>query len=116
MNTLGDIIRELRIKKGLEQKELANILKVHKGTISNWENNKRVPDNEMLLTMADFFGVSTDYLLGRIKKEEELKNKVSEEKASEILKAMEEIGIDIENIDMDILKIILESYKVLKKK
>ena len=116
MNTLGDIIRELRIKKGLEQKELANILKVHKGTISNWENNKRVPDNEMLLTMADFFGVSTDYLLGRIKKEEELKNKVSEEKASEILEAMEEIGIDIENIDMDILKIILESYKVLKKK
>ena len=68
MNTLGDIIRELRIKKGLEQKELANILKVHKGTISNWENNKRVPDNEMLLTIADFFGESTDYLLGRIKK------------------------------------------------
>lgn len=116
MNTLGDIIRELRIKKGLEQKELANILKVHKGTISNWENNKRVPDNEMLLTIADFFGVSTDYLLGRIRKEEELKNKIAEEKASEILEAMEEIGIDIENIDMDILKIILESYKVLKKK
>lgn len=116
MNTLGDIMRELRTKKGLEQKELASILKVHKGTISNWENNKRVPDNEMLLTIADFFGVSTDYLLGRIKKEEELKNKIAEEKAGEILEAMEEIGIDIENIDMDILKIILESYKVLKKK
>lgn len=63
MDQLGDRIRKLRIKLNLEQKELAKILNVHKGTVSNWENNNRNPDNEMLLKIASYFKVTTDYLL-----------------------------------------------------
>lgn len=63
MNTLGDRLRELRIEKELEQKELAKILNVHKGTVSNWENNKRTPDKETLSKISDFFNVTIDYLL-----------------------------------------------------
>lgn len=56
---------ELRINKGLTQPELAKDLNVAKQTISNWENDNRSPDNEMLIKIANYFDVSLDYLLGR---------------------------------------------------
>lgn len=65
MKTLGDRLRDLRSELNLEQKELAKYLNVHKGTISNWENNKRSPDKEMLSKIASYFNVTTDYLLCR---------------------------------------------------
>lgn len=65
MNTFGSILKELRLKKGLNQVELAKILSVAKGTISNWEKGNRTPDNEMLLRIATFFDVTVDFLLGR---------------------------------------------------
>jgi transcriptional regulator with XRE-family HTH domain len=65
LNTFGNILRELRKEKGLSGKELADVLKVHKGSISNWETDRRSPDKEMLNTIAEYFGVSVDYLLGR---------------------------------------------------
>lgn len=64
MNT-GKIITELRNEKGLYQKELAAHLKVSTGTISNYEKGHHAPDLETLCRIADFFGVTTDYLLGR---------------------------------------------------
>ncbi|EKQ56336.1 MULTISPECIES: helix-turn-helix transcriptional regulator [unclassified Clostridium] len=65
MNTLGDRLRDLRNEIKLEQKEFAKILNVHKGTVSNWENNKRSPDKEMISKIASYFNVTTDYLLCR---------------------------------------------------
>jgi transcriptional regulator with XRE-family HTH domain len=65
MNTFGNILKELRLKKGLNQVELAKILSVAKGTISNWEKGNRTPDNEMLSKIATFFDVTVDFLLGR---------------------------------------------------
>lgn len=65
MNTFGSILRNLRKEKGISGKELADILKVHKGSISNWETDRRSPDKEMLNTIAEYFNVSVDYLLGR---------------------------------------------------
>lgn len=66
MNT-GKIITALRNEKGLYQKELAAHLKVSTGTISNYEKGHHAPDLETLCRIADFFGVTTDYLLGRTK-------------------------------------------------
>ncbi|MEG2789114.1 MAG: helix-turn-helix transcriptional regulator [Romboutsia sp.] len=68
MNTFGSILKSLRSEKGIFGKELADILKVHKGSISNWETDRRSPDKEMLNTIADYFGVTADYLLGRTDK------------------------------------------------
>ena len=51
--------------RGIYQKELAAILKVSVGTVSNYENNIHFPDQEALLQLADYFGVTVDYLLGR---------------------------------------------------
>ena len=58
-------LNELRKNKGLNQPELAKELNVAKQTVSNWENNNRTPDNEMLIKIANYFDVSLDYLLGR---------------------------------------------------
>lgn len=60
-------IRELRKARGYSQVELAEKIGVSKQAISNWENDNIQPSIEMLIRLADVFGVTTDYLLGREK-------------------------------------------------
>ena len=57
-------IREAREKSGLTQLEAANLLNISKQRYSNYELDKREPDHETLLSIAELFNVSTDYLLG----------------------------------------------------
>lgn len=63
--TLNENIKMLRIKNGLSQVELAKRLNVSKQCVSNWENDNILPSITMLMRLADFFGVTTDLLLGR---------------------------------------------------
>ncbi len=58
-------ITELRKEKGLSQVGLAKELGVDCSTIAKYETGDRLPDVVMLCKVADYFGVSTDYLLGR---------------------------------------------------
>lgn len=62
---LNQRIRLLRQSRNLSQVELAKRLNVTKQSVSNWENDNIQPSIEMLLKMAEFFSVSTDYLLAR---------------------------------------------------
>ncbi len=62
---VGSKIRELRIEKGIRQADLAKILNVDKTTVTKWETNCHLPDFEKLVAIADYFDVSTDFLLGR---------------------------------------------------
>ena len=62
---LGEIIKELRTKRGLTQGSLGELVNLAESTISLYESNKRSPDYETLKKIADFFDVSLDYLLGR---------------------------------------------------
>ena len=59
----GDMIKNLRQSRSLNQVQLANLLNVSKQTVSNWENNNILPSIEMLVKISQFFSVSTDYLL-----------------------------------------------------
>lgn len=63
--TTGAILARLRQEKEIGQKELAAYLQVSIGTISNYENNVHSPDLTTLCKLADYFGVTADYLLGR---------------------------------------------------
>ncbi len=65
MAAFCDILTELRKSLRLSQKDLADLLHVSTSTISNYETNRNAPDIENLLWLADYFGVTTDYLLGR---------------------------------------------------
>lgn len=58
--------KELRKQRGLSQTALGNVLGVTRSTICQYESGKRQPDNDTLIKLADYFGVSTDYLLGRV--------------------------------------------------
>ncbi|MCM1185529.1 MAG: helix-turn-helix domain-containing protein [Lachnoclostridium sp.] len=66
-NTLeiGQILSDLRTERDLYQKELAVYLNVSIGTISNYEKGVHYPDLDTLCKLADYFGVTTDYLLKR---------------------------------------------------
>ncbi|MBD5436238.1 MAG: helix-turn-helix transcriptional regulator [Treponema sp.] len=61
---LGEQIKKLRTNKRLSQIELANKLCVTKQSVSNWENENIMPSIEMLIRIAEIFGVTTDFLLG----------------------------------------------------
>lgn len=65
MPHLGELIAELRQDRGLTQKELGDILCVSSGTISNYENGVHLPDVDKVIALANYFHVTTDYLLGR---------------------------------------------------
>ena len=62
---LGDRLRKLRTKKKITQEELGRKVNVTKVSISGYENGNRNPDTDTLQKLADYFNVSTDYLLGR---------------------------------------------------
>lgn len=65
MDTLGDRIRELREDMGMSGKAFSAAMSVTASAVSQWELNKTLPDFAMLERIADFFRVSTDYLLVR---------------------------------------------------
>lgn len=61
----GKRLKELRLKKRLTQEELGKVIHVSKVSISGYESGNRTPDTETLQRLADYFDVTTDYLLGR---------------------------------------------------
>lgn len=64
-NVFGKNLKMLRDEKGIGQVALAEALNVSKGTISLWENGVKEPKMSSLITIADFFGCSIDWLTGR---------------------------------------------------
>lgn len=56
---------ELRNEKKLTQRQIAKILNISQGTYNNWENGNTEPSIEQIIRLADYFDVSTDFLLGR---------------------------------------------------
>ena len=60
-----NIIKELRKKRGIQQKELAISIGVAQPTISEWESGKKDPSGERLKKLAEFFGVDELVILGK---------------------------------------------------
>lgn len=58
-------IKDIRTRKNLTQAEVAKALGVSSVVYSRYENGTRQPSIEVLIQMADIFGVTVDYLLGR---------------------------------------------------
>lgn len=65
MILFAERLRSLRRGLDLTQIQLAQKIGVSKQAVSNWENDNILPSVEMVARTADFFQVSTDYLLGR---------------------------------------------------
>ena len=70
MAQLGKILAKLRQERRLTKEQLGQVLCVSAGTISNYEKDVHLPDADKLIMLADYFHVSTDYLLGRTRIQE----------------------------------------------
>lgn len=65
---IGKQIQVLRKQKGITQETLAAEMGVTVGAVSKWENGMTLPDIQMLCSLADYFDVTADKLLGRARK------------------------------------------------
>jgi len=57
-------VKELRLKSGMQQKEIAVAVSVSRPTISEWEHQKKDPSGDRLRRLSDLFGVPAGYILG----------------------------------------------------
>ncbi|GKU75954.1 helix-turn-helix domain-containing protein [Paenibacillus sp. L3-i20] len=55
----------LRLMKSVSQQDIAAFLGVDRTIVSHWERGTRIPSLEVAYTLADYFDVSLDYLVGR---------------------------------------------------
>lgn len=56
-------IKDLRLKRGITQRELAELCGVHQTAVSQWEKGRTLPDKSTLIKLSDIFGVSIDTLM-----------------------------------------------------
>jgi transcriptional regulator with XRE-family HTH domain len=92
-NLLHHRIVELRKSKKITQEELAKKIDVSRSALSQYELGLRQPDYDIIKRIADFFGVSTDYLLGR----ETKKTSIEETKMDEERKRLADIIVNIKD-------------------
>lgn len=65
MSTFGTRLKRLRINKDMTQQDFAEHFDLNKSSISKYEKDKNLPENQLLVEIADYFDVSVDYLLCR---------------------------------------------------
>lgn len=70
-NNIGYRISELRKQAGMSQFQLAKVLDIAASTLGMYETGKREPSLKVMQRIADYFNVTTDYLLGRPEKKKE---------------------------------------------
>ena len=81
----------LREQHNLSQTDLARILNISRQSYNFYENEKRDPDTEMLIRIADFFNVSLDYLLGRTNDPSPLTQEKTPSYQEEVIQDLEDI-------------------------
>nr|WP_236887787.1 helix-turn-helix transcriptional regulator [Clostridioides mangenotii] len=99
VTTFGKRFKGLREKRNLTQEELVNMFNekyytsFNKSTISQYENDKRKPEINVLENWADFFNVSIDYLLGRTEEKKEKSVDVEKDIEKVIDELLEQDGL-----------------------
>ncbi|MBE7090377.1 MAG: helix-turn-helix transcriptional regulator [Clostridiales bacterium] len=65
MMLFKDRLKELRIEKGISQADLGKLVDISKMAVSHWESGHSEPSIAQLISLALFFDVSVDYLIGK---------------------------------------------------
>ena len=79
-------LKFLRTKKGVSQQYLAGILGISQQSVNKYENHNVEPDIATLISMSEFFGVSVDFLIGRVDNPELSENSFTEKEKELVLK------------------------------
>lgn len=64
MNKFAERLKELRLEKGSSQRTLAKETGYSQAAIARWEANMQIPNIDVAIVFAKFFGVSVDYIVG----------------------------------------------------
>lgn len=95
---LGDRIRELRASRNWKQDDLAARLGVDRTTVGSYEQNRREPDLDSLCLIADLFGVSIDWLVGRETPVEVKQKTIEDRQWEEIRRVASENSLNLDDI------------------
>ena len=111
-------IRELRNAKNLTQEELGKILNVSARSIGFYESGDRDPDTKSLNKLADYFGVTIDYIIGRSDNRDDGSQSQDHNNTDTNQKNTQYIVDNLERLAklLDEQKITEEEYNLLKKK
>ena len=111
----ADRLRKLRAENKLKQEELAKKFNTSKAAISNYENDYRKPNMDLISDLADFFDVSVDYLLG--------KTNIRKTIPAELQQFLDEYGIEYiailkyaheKCIPPEDIKVIIDTFEEIK--
>ena len=133
MATIGERIKQLRKEYDLTQEQFGNLFGVVKSTVSMYESNKSIPDDEMKKKIAEYFNVSLDWLMGRtdirnpyIPEEYAKKHKVTKRDLTQYEEFINQAGIffmndevaeeDKEKLFRDISELFWKAKEMNKKK
>lgn len=105
--SIGNRIADLRTDAHMSQFQLAKVLGIGTSTLGMYETNKRKPSPKVLNKLADYFDVSTDYLLGRDSKANQVHNATVDEALGTIMSFE---GQPVTEHDKKVMKDLLESY------
>ena len=104
-NKFSQVIKKLRKEKGLTQQELANIVGITATGVSYWESGNAVPNTETLNKLANYFGVTVNFLLGvkyKIEMEDNSRTAILFRKAEQVDPKEKEKLLDILDSTIDI--------------
>lgn len=108
IHLFGDRLKELRKNKNLTQEEFGKLFGVAKNTVSYWEANTSKPDIDLVKEIAEYFNVTTDYLLGF--------NQDELDKIDKLNQALREAGMidNNENLKEEEIKLALDQARQYK--
>jgi bacteriophage CI repressor helix-turn-helix domain len=98
MSSFGSRLKHLRESRNIPQKEFAKMLNIANSTLSQYESDKRIPNDDVKVQIAQFFNVSTDYLLGN-ETPPKFKPQLTDKDKKDIAKQVEDMldGLDADN-------------------
>lgn len=88
---IGGRIKTLREEKDMSQAELANVIGCSRMTINNYETEKRIPDIDFAMNLANYFDVTVEYLSGRTEFRDKDDIAVSVQKAEQLIQILEKL-------------------------
>ncbi|MBC2578341.1 helix-turn-helix transcriptional regulator [Peptostreptococcus russellii] len=86
---LKKVLKELRVERNLKQEDIARIIGISASAYGYYEQGKTTPDPDTIIKLSEFYGVSTDYLLGRSNSKKYSTVKDSEDLPEEALQELE---------------------------
>ncbi|NLK53106.1 MAG: LexA family transcriptional regulator [Syntrophomonadaceae bacterium] len=108
MGTLGKRLKYLRHIKKITQKELAGYLQVPRDTLANWEVDRGTPNIEMIAKIADYFGTTSDYLLG-IAKNKNIVPLGTKNTKDDLFQKVKMVKIPVYNLDTKREEVLVDS-------